>query len=157
MNTDEHLIAQTGLGIAEAARALGQDVFSKPYIWGGKTKAGFDCSGFVGFVLSELFPMHRIQFKTNVEGYINSSLFQTVDSPQPGDLIIFKAHQGSVNHIGIVLSDKLWIGAQSQGVREVQMNNSYWSSRPHIFRRYKGVSTQAIKVSMSYHANALLA
>lgn len=155
MGSTEQFIKQSGLGIAEAARALGEEVFSRPYKWGGKTKDGFDCSGFVAHVFSGLFPNHRGQFQTNVNGYINSDLFETVDVPQAGDIIIFKAHQGAVNHIGIVISDKLWIGAQSKGVREVQLNNPYWSSRPHYFRRYKSGSAQAIQTSFLYHANVL--
>jgi cell wall-associated NlpC family hydrolase len=79
LTSAEQFIRQSGLCIAEAARALGQEVFSKPYQWGGKTK----------------------------DGFIKSNLFETVETPQPGDIIIFKAHQGAVNHIGIVISDRL--------------------------------------------------
>jgi cell wall-associated NlpC family hydrolase len=154
LGSTEQFIKQSGFGIAETARALGQEVFSKPYKWGGKTKDGFDCSGFVAHVFSEMFPHHRGQFQTNVDGFIKSNLFETVEAPQPGDIIVFKAHLGAVNHIGIVISDKLWIGAQSKGIREVQLNNPYWSSRPHYFRRYKSGSPQAIQTSFLYYANA---
>ncbi|HEX4917195.1 MAG TPA: NlpC/P60 family protein [Limnobacter sp.] len=128
-------------------------MYSKPYKWGGKTKEGFDCSGFVAFVFSSLFPENKGKFLTNVNGYIASEPFEDVEIPQPGDLIIFKSYQGAVNHIGILLSDKLWIGAQSKGVREVQMNNPYWSQEPHFFRRYKSGSSLAIKTSFNYHPN----
>ena len=57
------------------------------------------------------FPITEDTFQTDVNGFIKSDLFETVDAPQAGDIIIFKAHQGAVNHIGIVVSDKLWIGA----------------------------------------------
>ncbi|WP_442918659.1 NlpC/P60 family protein [Limnobacter sp.] len=99
-------------------------------------------------------PNYRGKFQTNVDGFIKSDLFNTVESPQPGDIIIFKEHQGAVKHIGIVVSDKLWIGAQSKGVREVQLNNPYWSSRPHYFRRYKNGSPKSLQTSFLYHANA---
>lgn len=154
MSPNEQFIQQTGQGIAEAARALGKEVFDKPYKWGGRTKEGFDCSGFVAYIFGGLFPTQSGKFMTNVNGFINSNLFEDVTTPKPGDLIIFKAHNGAVNHIGIVISDKAWIGAQSNGVREVEMTNIYWSARPQIFRRYKSSSPAAIKSSFLYHANA---
>lgn len=144
---------QNGLGIAEAARSLGKEVFSRPYRWGGKTKAGFDCSGFVSHVFSCLYPHQADHFLLNVAGFADSDLFETVQAPYPGDLIIFPKYQGDVNHMGIVISSTHWIGAQSRGVREVSLANPYWSRRPHSFRRFKESSPVAIKISFSKIGN----
>ncbi len=78
-----------------------------PYLWGGKGKQGYDCSGFCQMV-----------FKTN--GYIlpRDSYQQaekgetvTLANSQPGDLVFFQrkpqnVENGRVVHVGIVLENK---------------------------------------------------
>ncbi len=79
--------------IADTAESyLGQGI---PYVWGGKTPDGFDCSGFVYYVLNEA------GFST---GYRTSSAwasssFPTVSSKDdlmPGDICVFSGHVGYI-------------------------------------------------------------
>lgn len=137
--------AVNGQGIAAEAIGVGNTMAGVAYTWGGKTTAGFDCSGFVSWVLNQLFP--NMHFGGNVDGYIASPLFDDVADVdrQAGDIVIFPAHAGAVNHIGIVVDATHWIGCQSStGVKQVLFTNPYWSARPHRIRRLHAVSTAAI-------------
>ncbi|CAO4176320.1 C40 family peptidase [Methylorubrum aminovorans] len=136
----------SGQGIASKAIEVMGQVSGKPYTPGGKTKAGFDCSGYVSYVFAALFTNNNAAMSMNVAGFISSDLFQDVTGePQAGDIIIFPSHGGSPNHIGIVLSADGWIGSQSStGVAKVKFSNPYWNARPQHFRRCKQVSTATV-------------
>jgi cell wall-associated NlpC family hydrolase len=145
---------QTGLGIARQADKVFEMMERKPYKYGGKSLDGFDCSGFVAYVFQQLFPERKNTFAMSVAGYMKSPDFYIVDTPQPGDLIVFRAHsvapyQG-VNHIGIVQNEFGWIGSQSStGVAFVLFSDKgYWAQRPKFFLRYKHHS---VSTALSYH------
>lgn len=148
----QDLVIKTGKGIAHRADKVFEIMEGKPYRWGGKNTNGFDCSGYVAYVFEQLFPERGTAFRTNVAGFMTSPLFEQVESPQSGDLIVFPEQltgpYKGVNHIGIVQSQHGWVGSQSStGVKFVMFSNGYWSKRPHYFLRYKYSSTQSI---MSY-------
>lgn len=146
------LLQNSGRGIVSEAKRVHQLVDDKKYVWGGKTLNGFDCSGFVGYVFSNLFPEKRTHFQTSVQGFIDSKLFDTVDTAMPGDIIIFPSTGSFVNHMGIVIDQERWIGSQSStGVEYVKFSNAFWGKRKHYFRRLKNYSTQSIS---SYINNA---
>lgn len=147
-----------GTGIAHEAIRVYEQVKGLPYIYGGKTPKGFDCSGFVAHVLGNLFPHHKQRFQTSVEGYIKHSLFVRVDIHQIGDLIVFPANSKGVNHIGIVVNDTHWIGSQSStGVAPVKLKGSWWEkNRPCYFLRIKIESAAAIVSSFKGTPNVAL-
>lgn len=159
-NITPSIAAVDGQGIATKATEVAQLVAGKPYVYGGKTTDGFDCSGFVAYVLKQLYPNAASAFETNVAGYMNSSLFEDVDEAnrQPGDIIIFPASGGAVNHIGFVLDADHWIGSQSStGVAKVKFKNTYWGGRTKKYRRLKANSPSATtlgRMSMSFGAYA---
>lgn len=143
MNTD--IQRATGEGIAQKAREVQALVKGKPYTPAGKSLSGFDCSGFVSFVFASLFTELGAGFYMRAVGYSNSKWFNEVTSPQAGDVIFFPAHGGAVDHVGIVVNTKEWVGSQSGGVLFVGMNDHYWSKRPHKFFRYTGSSPLAMQ------------
>ena len=110
----------------------------KPYTWGGHTTAGFDCSGFVIYVLKRAYPDKGFTFMTAAQIF-SDHRFEVVSEPQPGDLICFRAvPKAPYNHIGIVMDAGQWIGAQSSGgVSYVAFSAPYWANRPHFFLRLK--------------------
>lgn len=150
-------LENSGQGIVFEARRVHQLVDDRKYKWGGKTLDGFDCSGFVAHVFGNLFPEKKALFQTDVQGFINNKLFETVEAPMPGDIIVFEASGGFVKHIGIVVDQDRWIGSQSStGVEYVKFNNGFWSKRKHYFRRLKTYSTQSIS-SYTRHVGAIYA
>ena len=56
-----------------------------PYIWGGSTPAGFDCSGFVIWVLQ----VFNFLPTGDWNAYQLSDLFSQTSDPQPGDLVFY--------------------------------------------------------------------
>lgn len=139
-------VALSGQGIAAKAESVATLVAGKAYVWGGKTTDGFDCSGFVTYVFKALLENQASSFEMTVAGYSASALFEDVAAgqQQPGDLVIFPAAGGAVNHMGIVFDAVHWIGAQSStGVAKVKFSNPYWGGRSRKFRRLKALSVQA--------------
>ncbi|MCR2747176.1 C40 family peptidase [Limnobacter parvus] len=143
----DRVLENSGVGIVYEAERVHRIVDNRKYKWGGKTLEGFDCSGFVAHVLGNLFPEKKVMFQTNVQGFIGSELFETVDNPRPGDIVIFPATGSFVNHIGIVVDQERWIGSQSStGVEYVRFSNGFWGKREHYFRRLKTHSTQSVSI-----------
>ena len=145
-----------GQGIATKAIDVGTTMAGVAYTWGGKTTAGFDCSGFVSYVLNQLFP--NAHFGGDVAGYIASAQFDDIADAdrQAGDIVIFPASGGNVNHIGIVVDATHWIGCQSStGVKQVLFTNVFWGARPRKIPRLKAISTTAMNAGRGTLASAV--
>lgn len=95
-----------------------------PYVWGGTSANGVDCSGYIYHVFKKFG--HNIS-RQSVAGYW-SSLPKT-SSPQPGDLIYFQnTYKAGPSHMGIYLGGGSFIQAGDKGVAIASLNNSYWKS-----------------------------
>jgi len=75
------LSAPTGDVISIAAQYIGV-----PYVWGGKTPSGFDCSGFTAYVFREAYGIEIGGYTVPQE---NSGTQIAVSAAQPGDLIFW--------------------------------------------------------------------
>lgn len=80
-----------------------------PYVWGGTTTRGFDCSGFVQYVYRECgYTINRTAAQIYREGtYVDKSELQV------GDAICFASHTESIGHVGIYIGDGQFIHASS--------------------------------------------
>ena len=104
--------------VAEAEKYL--DV---PYVWGGTSPDGFDCSGLVQYVCNSLgIDVSRVaedQFRDGVPVNRNELL--------PGDLVFFEQN-GYIHHVGIYVGDNMMIHAPHTGdvVRIASLDNEYY-------------------------------
>lgn len=109
---------------ADALIAEGKKYLGVPYVWGGSTPAGFDCSGFLNFVFNTQ--------GTSIPRTVTTIWDATtpVSAPQKGDLVFFTTYAPGPSHAGIYLGDGKFLHAgSSTGVTISDMNNSYWKPR----------------------------
>jgi hypothetical protein len=73
-----------------------------PYIWGGKTLFGLDCSGFTQMVYK--INGHALLRDSDQQATQGESL-SFIDESEPGDLAFFDNEEGVIIHVGIILED----------------------------------------------------
>lgn len=105
-----------------------------PYKYGGTTKQGIDCSGFVGNIYREAYgiTLHRTanDMQQDVKKVSKSQL-------REGDLVFFVNSHGKVSHVGIYLHDGLFVhSSTSRGVIISPLSDSYWSQHFHCGGRH---------------------
>lgn len=97
-----------------------------PYLWGGDTPQGFDCSGFTQYV----FRLNGINLPRTADLQYELGVPVSYDNLQPGDMVFFTTYEPGPSHNGIYLGNGLFINSSSsRGVSIARMDNSYWASR----------------------------
>ena len=99
---------------------LGQQVvevakqyIATPYVYGGSSPSGFDCSGFVKYIYSQFgINLNRIAADQANNGYAVSA-----DAMLPGDIICFSNYVGGgyIGHVGIYVGDGNFIHSPRTG------------------------------------------
>ncbi|KRE36009.1 hypothetical protein ASG73_15220 [Janibacter sp. Soil728] len=91
---------------ASGVIGIAKQYIGTPYVYGGSTPAGFDCSGFTQYVFAKAGKsLPRVTTAQQAAA-------TPVSDPQPGDLVFF----GSPSyHVGIYLGDGMMIDAPSSG------------------------------------------
>ncbi|MBV9717716.1 MAG: C40 family peptidase [Candidatus Eremiobacteraeota bacterium] len=95
-----------------------------PYVFGGTTASGFDCSGFVQHV----FALLGVELPRTADAQYDVGR-PALGGPRPGDLVFFDTY-GGVSHVGIYLGGGQFVHASSShGVMVSRLSESYWASR----------------------------
>ena len=120
---------------ASAIIATAKKYIGVPYLWGGTTPSGFDCSGYVQYV----FKTHGISLPRVSRDQYTAGYAVSRSNLKPGDLVFFNTSGSGVSHLGIYLGDNQFIHAStSKGVTISLLSSSYWSSRYLGARRVIG-------------------
>jgi NlpC/P60 family/Transglycosylase SLT domain len=83
-----------------------------PYLWGGESSSGFDCSGLVQFSYARAgLALPR----TAQEQYDATTHLPSAGDLQPGDLVFFGSGPKGVDHVGIALGDGRMVDAPHTG------------------------------------------
>ncbi len=73
-----------------------------PYLWGGKTLFGTDCSGFTQMVYKICgYSLKRDASQQATQGEVLSF----IEESEPGDLAFFDNSEGVITHVGIIMND----------------------------------------------------
>lgn len=103
-----------------------------PYVFGGTTTKGFDCSGYVQYVFKDCkAKLPRLADEQALQG-----IFVTQKQLRPGDLVFFTTYAAGASHVGIYAGDgQFWSASSSKGVILSSLKDDYWKQRYYGARR----------------------
>lgn len=98
---EEDFRSVTGSDFQQHFLALAKSYHLSPYLWGGRSRLGIDCSGFSQVVF------RHFDIKLPRDAYQQAELGETVvdiADGQPGDLAFFDNEAGRITHVGILIN-----------------------------------------------------
>lgn len=107
-----------GNGIIDIA----QQFLGVPYVWGGSSPNGFDCSGFVQYVYAQ----RGIQLPRTADIQATAGRPVSKAELQPGDLVFFAGDYVNISHVGIYVGNGQMIHASSShGIAYDDLSRDY--------------------------------
>ena len=103
--------SDTSAATAENVVNTAKQYLGTPYVWGGKTPSGFDCSGFTSYVYQEATGKSIGSYTVAQE---SAGTQKAVSQASAGDLL-FWGSKGSTYHVGIYLGNNQYIAAPQPG------------------------------------------
>ncbi len=95
-----------------------------PYVFGGTSPSGFDCSGYTQHV----FAMLGIALPRTADAQFYAG-HPAVGGLTTGDLVFFQTYEPGPSHVGIYIGGGRFIHSSSHGVMISALGQSYWASR----------------------------
>ncbi len=109
-----------------------------PYVFGGTSASGFDCSGYVQHV----YAMLGVALPRTADAQFYAGR-PVRGGKVPGDLVFFQTYESGPSHVGIYLGGGRFIhSSSSHGVMISSISDEYWSAH------YLGAKRVARVVSM---------
>jgi cell wall-associated NlpC family hydrolase len=116
---------------ASGVADFGLQFVGTPYVWGGASPGGFDCSGFTKYVYGQ----YGIGLPHSAEGQFSSAYGAIISDPSalaPGDLVFFvNTYKPGISHVGIYIGGGNVVQAMSPalGLGVANMYGPYWAER----------------------------
>lgn len=108
----------TGSATGQAIIATGQKYMGVPYVWGGETPSGFDCSGFTQYVMKQ----NGITIpRTAAEQYATGTAVEK-SNLKVGDLVFFTTYKPGASHVGFYMGNGKFLHASS-AAKQVTINS----------------------------------
>lgn len=117
-NTNSDL--QSGSVVSLAVKLANAGI---PYVWGGSSLSGMDCSGLVAYVFQNAEGKSLAHYTVSLESKVTQ---KSVSDAQPGDLLFWGNH-GSTYHVAIYIGNGQFVAAPEPGENvQVQSISSYF-------------------------------
>ena len=125
--------SSSSISAGERVVQIAEQFLGLPYVYGGSTPAGFDCSGFTSYVFKQLgYSLYRSSYQQ-----INNGVPVSKSELQPGDLLLFKKQGASrIHHVGIYVGNGMMIHSPQTGdvikytsIVTGYYNNCYYAAR----------------------------
>lgn len=120
-------VSNSNSAIRNKVISAGSQYLGVPYVWGGMSPSGFDCSGFTAYAYKKAgygtLP-HNSRSQRSVT--------KNVSSPEVGDLIFFTASPGgsTITHVGLYAGNNKVLHAAGDKVQYQSVaKGSYWEPR----------------------------
>ena len=118
---------------------LSNSLLGVPYVYGGNTPWGFDCSGFVSYV----FRQHDILLHRCADEQMQDGLVVAREDLQIGDLVFFSVYgPWLASHVGIYAGNNRMIHAGSGGISYASLETEYWANSYVGARRLISIDTE---------------
>ncbi|OMP66612.1 C40 family peptidase [Domibacillus epiphyticus] len=114
--------------VGESIVAYGKKFMGVPYVFGGTTPRGFDCSGFTQYIYRNAAD---ISLPRTAEQQYKVGTSVSKSNLQPGDLIFYaNTYKPGISHVGVYAGGNMVLNAtSSKGIALVSMNDSYWGPK----------------------------
>ena len=111
-----------------SAVSIAYQYMGVPYVYGGASPSGFDCSGFTMYVYAQL----GVSLPHGATPQLNYGTYVSRSELQPGDLVFFSDGSYPASHVGIYVGDDQFIHASSSSsngycVCVSSLNSNYYS------------------------------
>ena len=118
-------IPPEGFALRTSLMKLCNSLLGTPYVYGGNSPQGFDCSGFVSYV----FRQHDIQLHRCADEQMQDGLVVAREDLQVGDLVFFSVYgPWLASHVGIYAGNNRMIHAGSGGITYDSLDAEYWAN-----------------------------
>lgn len=120
------LPAPTGADLARSANAF----LERPYLWGGRSGFGLDCSGFTG----TLYAMHGITIPRDASAQATGGRTVPTDRLAPGDLLFYARDggRGAIHHVAMYVGDgrmaEAFDAATPVRITPARLDGEYWGA-----------------------------
>jgi len=121
--------AQAYLDARNKVIAAAKRYVNAPYLYGGMTVSGMDCSGFICLSFKDAIGVTLPRSSSGLYSWVEKI---PIERAQPGDLLFFKTDStGNISHVALYLGDRRFIHSTSAGsqtgVIYSTLDESYWS------------------------------
>ena len=123
-NVFPQYIPSEAFALRSSVMELSNSLLGTPYVYGGNSPWGFDCSGFVSYV----FRQHDIRLHRCADEQMQDGLVVAWEDLQVGDLVFFSAYgPWLASHVGIYVGNNRMIHAGSGGIEYADLDSPYWA------------------------------